>query len=85
MVVAAVILPCETLIDGLDDSKRLKPEQREDLYEVISSAAMAVGTGWVGAEEIDKINILEASMAAMRTALAALRRPLRRHRSFATP
>ena len=73
VVVAAVILPCETVIDGLDDSKRLKPEQREDLYEVISSAAMAVGTGWVGAEEIDKINILEASMAAMRTALAALR------------
>ena len=69
VVAAAVILPPETVIPGLDDSKRLSPEQREDLFDRITRVAVAVGLGWIEAKEIDRLNILEASMEAMRLAM----------------
>ena len=72
VVAAAVILPSETVIPGLDDSKRLAPGQREELFDRIGSVAVGVGLGWVDPEEIDRLNILEASMEAMRVALRAL-------------
>ena len=73
VVAAAVILPPQVGILALDDSKKLKPEKREELLQEIVEKAAAVGLGQVEAEEIDRINILQASLKAMRLALAQLR------------
>ncbi len=72
VVAAAVILPPGGRIEGVDDSKRLTAEQREGLFEVIASRAMAVGVGMADPATIDRVNILEATRLAMRQALAAL-------------
>jgi ribonuclease HII len=72
VVAAAVILPEARLIRGLDDSKRLAPEARERLAVRIRGRACAWGLGWADAAEIDALNILEATLLAMRRALLAL-------------
>ncbi|MBK7257389.1 MAG: ribonuclease HII [Ignavibacteriae bacterium] len=72
VVAAAVILPEGVLIPGVDDSKKLTAAKREALYDVISLPAVAAGTGIVGHEVIDRINILQATYRAMHQALAAL-------------
>jgi ribonuclease HII len=73
---AAVILDPAAIPGGLDDSKRLTPERREELCEIIHLSAVAVGIGRASVEEISTINILQASFLAMRRAVAALaRRP----------
>jgi len=72
VVAAAVILPPGVRIKGVDDSKRLIPEERARLFDVIQSRALAVGVGMVDHETIDRINILEATRVAMRTALGSL-------------
>ena len=69
---AAVILPPGLCIEGLDDSKKLSEARREALYEVITREALAIGVSCVGAERIDEINILQATMQAMAEAVAAL-------------
>ncbi len=71
VVAAAVILDPENIPQGLNDSKKLSARKREDLFEVISMAAH-VGVGQASVMEIDTLNILEASMLAMRRALAAI-------------
>lgn len=73
VVAAAVILPPETPIRGVDDSKRLPPERREALFAEIHGHALCVGVGAASAREIDRINILRASHLAMRRALEHLR------------
>ena len=72
VVAGAVALPKEVSLPGLDDSKKLTPEQRDRLFEEIRHRALAVGLGEVGNEEIDRINILQASLKAMREAISAL-------------
>lgn len=72
VVAAAVVLPKEVSLPGLDDSKKLTPEQRERLFAEIQSRAVAVGVGEVDNEEIDRVNILQASLKAMREAISAL-------------
>jgi ribonuclease HII len=72
VVAAAVILAPGIRIDGVDDSKRLIPDERARLFDVIQSRAVAVGVGMADHETIDRINILEATRLAMRMALAAL-------------
>ena len=72
VVAAAVILPLDFRTDGVRDSKKLSPLQREDAYERILSEAEAVGIGVSDTEEIDRINILQATYCAMRSAIAAL-------------
>lgn len=69
---AAVILDPGRLPKGLDDSKRLEPDAREALYEIIVDKALAVGVAFASAREIDTINIRQATFLAMRRALAAL-------------
>jgi len=69
---AAVILDPEKLPRGLADSKALTCEEREDLYERILSRALAVAVGFSPAAEIDRINIRQATFAAMCRALHAL-------------
>ena len=72
VVAAAVVLPPGTRIRGVDDSKRLEPERREELYEIIRTHALGIGVGLVDAPTIDRVNILQATRRAMGIALGAL-------------
>ena len=72
VVAAAVILPKNYKLEGLDDSKKLSEKKREKLFPIIMKDAIAVGIGEVSAKEIDKINIYEASRKAMMIALENL-------------
>ncbi len=72
VVAAAVIFPEDIFIPLIDDSKKLTPETREDLYEAILWKARAYGIGIATVEEIDELNILQASYLAMRRAIANL-------------
>ncbi len=72
VVAAAVILAPAARIDGLDDSKRLLPMERERLYGLIQVRAVAFAVGIVDAVTIDRVNILEATRLAMRVALEGL-------------
>ena len=72
VVAAAVILPKDAVIDGLDDSKKLTEKKREALFEKIKETAVAYAIAEATPEEIDEINILNASMLAMRRAVEML-------------
>jgi len=72
VVAGAVILDPENPIDGLNDSKRLTALRRELLYEEIQEKALAWAVGHADVEEIDRINILQATMLAMKRAVEAL-------------
>ena len=72
VVAAAVVLPPDADLPGLDDSKRLGAEAREALLPAIRREALAVGVGQCSPAEIDALNILWASLEAMRRAAAAL-------------
>lgn len=72
VVAAAVILPVGACVPGADDSKRLAPEVREELFEAIFDIATAVGVGAASVREIDHRNILRATTVAMRRALERL-------------
>ncbi len=69
VVAAAVVLAPETQLVGLDDSKKLTPAVRERLMEQIAAEALAVGVGQCSPAEIDELNILHASLEAMRRAV----------------
>ena len=70
---AAVILDPAAVPPGIDDSKAMTAEQREALFDDIIGAALAVGIGLAPAAEIDAVNIRQATFAAMRRAVRALR------------
>lgn len=72
VVAAAVILPGEVHLPGLDDSKRLTPRRREELAAEIRTAAVAVGVGMVHPRGIDESNVLMATYRAMALAVADL-------------
>jgi ribonuclease HII len=73
VVAAAVILPESFDLPGLTDSKQLSERQRERLFPLIRSQAIAVGLGIVAADEIDRINILQATLKAMLLAVGRMR------------
>ncbi len=73
VVAAAVILPKNIKIKSLNDSKKLSQKQREELYPIIKQKALAFGIGVVSCNEIDDINILNASFLAMHRALDQLK------------
>ncbi|MDR3589677.1 MAG: ribonuclease HII [Negativicutes bacterium] len=73
VVVAAVILPPGCRLPGLDDSKKLSPQQRENLYTAVTSAALAVRHVVIDHARIDRLNIYQATLEGMYQALAALR------------
>ena len=75
VVAAAVILPQAGIGEKLFDSKQISSKKREELYETISSEAEGVGIGIVGQEEIDRINILQATLKAMALAIQNLPHP----------
>ena len=72
VVAAAVILPADCRIPGLDDSKKLSPARRDTLFERIRAEAIAWSVGRADPSEIDELNILQASLLAMRRAVDAL-------------
>ncbi len=76
VMAAAVVLPPYCELPGIDDSKKLTPLKREKLYVDIFEAALSVGIGRVDQVEIDKINILNASLKAMVIALKNLSCPV---------
>ena len=69
---AAVILPPHTRIPGLNDSKKLTDKKRRELFPVICEQALAYGIGMATEQEIDEINILQATFLAMQRALDGL-------------
>lgn len=69
---AAVILPPHLVIPGLDDSKKLSDKRRRELMPIIMEQAVAYGIGFASHEEIDEINILQATFLAMERAIAQL-------------
>ena len=69
---AAVILPRETVIEGLNDSKKLTDQKRRALYDVITERAVAYGIAFASEQEIDEINILQATFLAMERAMQKL-------------
>jgi ribonuclease HII len=73
VVAAAVILDDLKPIRGLDDSKKLTPRRREQLYDEIRSKALCCSVAQASVVEIDTLNILQATLLAMRRAVAGLR------------
>lgn len=69
---AAVILPMDLEIEGLNDSKKLTEKRREALYDIILNKAVAYGIAFASEKEIDEINILQATFLAMRRAVEQL-------------
>ncbi len=72
VVAAAVILPKNSQILYLNDSKKLSEKKREELYDIIMEQAVAVSLGMVSPARIDEINILQATYEAMREAISKL-------------
>lgn len=73
VVAGAVILPQEFCLPHLDDSKRVGAKRREQLFDAIHEQAISIGIGIVDPAEIDRINILQASLSSMRMAVDNLR------------
>lgn len=69
---AAVILPPDTVIDGVNDSKKLSEKKREALFDVIKETAVSYCVAYASVEEIESINILNATMLAMKRAVEGL-------------
>ena len=72
VVAGAVVLPKESRILYINDSKKLSAKKREELFEVIQKEAVSVGIGMASPERIDEINILQATYEAMREAISKL-------------
>lgn len=72
VVAAAVILPESFILFGLNDSKKLSKNEREQYYDYIKEHAIAIGIGRIDAEEIDRMNIYEATKKAMLTSINEL-------------
>jgi ribonuclease HII len=75
VVAAAVVFPPDTELAGIDDSKRLDPEQRAAAEQRIRAAASGIGIGIADVGEIDRLNIYQAALLAMRRAVEALPAP----------
>lgn len=72
VVAAAVVLHPGQVIDGVNDSKKLTEKKREALFDIICDQAAGFGIGFASEEEVDNLNILQATFLAMRRAAAAL-------------
>jgi ribonuclease HII len=72
VVAAAVIANPDSWIEGVDDSKKLTPSRREELYRRIVSGVLSFGVGIVPHTEVDRINVLRATMRAMAEAVSRL-------------
>ena len=73
VVVGCVIMPRDSMIEGVNDSKKISEKKREKLYEQITQEAIAWSVGIVDQKEIDEINILNATKKALTTAVKELK------------
>ena len=73
VLAAAVIMPRDLRIEGVNDSKLLSPKKREYLYEIIKEKAIAIGVGTISAAIIDQINIKNAVKLAMKKAITTMK------------
>jgi len=73
VVAACVVFPVDIDLRGIDDSKKLTPKKREELYKKIKENALDFGIGIVREKEIDKLNIFRASLKAMHKAVSSLK------------
>lgn len=86
VVVACVVMPKDSMIEGVNDSKKVAEKKRERLYEEIINEAVAYGVGIISQEEIDRINILNATKEGLTTAIKEMERDLReKQRKFEKP
>ncbi len=73
VVAAAVILDPKSIPEGINDSKKISPKKREELFSAIIKKAYAFGFGLASSQEIDTLNILNASLLAMKRAIKRMR------------
>ena len=72
VVAAAVVFPPDVWIDGIDDSKKLSPKRREEMFQIINQQALSVGIGIISHTIIDQVNIYQATVRAMTEAVSKL-------------
>lgn len=72
VVVASVIMPANSIIEGINDSKKVSEKKREKLYDLILEEAISYGVGIIGQDEIDEINILNATKKGLTMSLQEL-------------
>ena len=72
VVVAAAIMPRDSMIEGVNDSKKVSEKKREKLYDLITDEAIAYGVGIIDQKEIDRINILNATKEGLTMAVKEL-------------
>lgn len=77
VVVACVIMPKDSMIEGVNDSKKVSEKKREKLYEQIIEEAVAYGVGIISQEEIDRINILNATKEGLTLAIKEMENDLK--------
>lgn len=77
VVVASVIMPRESMIEGVNDSKKVSEKKREKLYKEIINECIAYGVGIIDQEEIDKINILNATKEGLTKAIKGMENNLK--------
>ncbi len=70
---AAVILPRGLIIEGVKDSKKISEKKREQLFDVIREKVIDYSIGWASVEEVEKLNVLNATMLAMKRAAEGLK------------
>ena len=73
VVVASVIMPKDSMIEGVNDSKKISESKREQIYEKIIEEAISYGVGIIDQKEIDEINILNATKKGLTTSLKELK------------
>lgn len=86
VVVACVVMPKDSMIEGVNDSKKVAEKKREKLYEQIIEEALGYGVGIISQEEIDRINILNATKEGLTTAIKEMEEDLKeKQRGFDKP
>lgn len=86
VVVACVVMPRDSMIGGVNDSKKVSEKKREKLYEEITREALGYGVGIISQEEIDRINILNATKEGLTLAIKNLETDLQeKNRDFQKP
>ena len=77
VVVASVIMPAESFIEGVNDSKKVSEKKREKLYDLILEEAIGYGVGIIDQREIDEINILNATKEGLTRSIRELEKNLK--------
>ena len=76
VVVACCLMPKDSMIEGVNDSKKVSEKKREKLYELITQEAISYGVGIIGQKEIDEINILQATKKGLIIAIKEMEKKL---------